>query len=192
MLSPVTGDPIKETQEFLAAMDRQREFVWKYRDFKTKIQHYFLFRLQGDHQTAEDLSSELFLRTYERFASYDNRYAFSTWLYTIARNMLVDYLRSNTSRATKALEDGEDIPADEEHFFECVDRAKTEKMLYAAMERLPALQRDAVYRKHILFESTAEISKRIGRSEPAVRQLISRGCRALHRIMVDAGSHPSA
>ncbi len=169
-------------------MDRQRDFVWKYREFKEKIMQYFLYRLRGNRQIAEDLSSELFIKTYERFASYDDRYAFSTWIYAIARNMLIDYLRAQQHRVTTPLEDAFHISDDEGNFFDAIDRAQERKTLYEAMDRLPQLQKEAVYRKHILLQSTAEIARSLGKSEEAVRQSVSRGCRTLQEFMTAAAS----
>ncbi len=183
MIRSASVDPVQETKEFLALMDRQRAFVWKYREFKEKIMHYFLRRLNGDRHAAEDLSSELFIKTYKRFASYDDRYAFSTWIYTIARNMLIDYLRSHTLRVTASLEDAEHISDDEVQFFDFIDRAQEREALKVAMDLLPELQKEVVYRKHILLETTADIAKSLGKSEEAVRQLVSRGCRKLQELM---------
>ena len=173
------SDPIAETRAFLASMDRQRAFVWKYREFKDKIFHYFLYRLRGDRQTAEDLSSALFLKTYERFSSYDDRYAFSTWVYAIARNMLIDHVRSARHRAHLPLDEALEAADDERDFFAAMDRAIDADRLQKALAQLPKPQADAVYRRHILLETTADIAARLGKSEEAVRQLVSRGCRLL-------------
>lgn len=54
----------------------------------------FLWRLTGSVHDAEDLAQESFLRAMENIGGYNPRYGFSTWLYTIARNMAVDMRRS--------------------------------------------------------------------------------------------------
>ncbi len=183
MIASQTRDYVAETKEFLAHMDKQRSFVLKYREFKEKILHYFLYRLKGDRQVAEDLSCELFIKVYERFAQYDDRYAFSTWIYTIARNMLIDYFRSHAHSGTAQLEAAEHLSTDEEQFFDVMDRVQERKTLYEALNRLPPLQKEAVYRKHLLLQSTSEIAQSLGKNEPAVRQLVSRGCRTLLEFM---------
>jgi RNA polymerase sigma factor (sigma-70 family) len=97
--------------------------------------------------------------------------------------MLIDHLRSHALRATDSLEDAEHISDDEVQFFDIIDRAEERDALKAAMDRLPKLQKEAVYRKHILLEATADIANSLGKSEEAVRQLVSRGCRKLKDLM---------
>jgi RNA polymerase sigma-70 factor, ECF subfamily len=184
---PPESDPVAEAKAFLSLMDQNRQFVHRYREYRDKIMHYFLFRLRGDRQTAEDLSSALFLRTYERFSQYDDRYAFSTWVYTIARNMLIDHLRKQGRVALAPLEDAEEIASDERDFFEAADVSIKTASLQKAVKSRPPLQADAVYRRHILFQSFEEIASALGTTPESARQLVSRGSRTLRsKLSADA------
>lgn len=54
----------------------------------------FLFRMTGNRETAEDLGQEVFLRAYRQLDRYDRKKAaFSTWLFTLARNLCLDTMR---------------------------------------------------------------------------------------------------
>ena len=53
----------------------------------------YLTYLVGNRQTAEDLFQETWLRVLERGAQYDGKHNFSTWLFSIARNLTIDHLR---------------------------------------------------------------------------------------------------
>ncbi|MFB3787765.1 MAG: RNA polymerase sigma factor [bacterium] len=54
----------------------------------------FLFRMTGNRETAEDLGQEVFLRAYRQLHRYDRKKAaFSTWLFTLARNLCLDAMR---------------------------------------------------------------------------------------------------
>ncbi len=56
--------------------------------------------LVGDRDEAEDLSQEAFVRAYLRLDDFDSEKArFSTWLYKIATNLAIDYLRKNKRKA---------------------------------------------------------------------------------------------
>ena len=47
----------------------------------------YLFQIVHDQMQAEDLAQEAFIKAYERLETFDSKYAFSTWLYRIARNL---------------------------------------------------------------------------------------------------------
>ena len=52
-------------------------------------------RLTGDRESAEDIAQEAFIKAYERLDEFDgNKSRFSTWLYKIATNKAIDYLRT--------------------------------------------------------------------------------------------------
>jgi RNA polymerase sigma-70 factor, ECF subfamily len=53
-------------------------------------------RLTGDRESAEDIAQEAFIKAYERLNEFDSsKSRFSTWLYKIATNKAIDYLRAN-------------------------------------------------------------------------------------------------
>src|ERR1043165_5802264 len=54
----------------------------------------YLVSLTADRALAEDLFQETWIRVLERGHQYDGRHEFTTWLYTIARNLTIDHLRS--------------------------------------------------------------------------------------------------
>lgn len=65
--------------------------------------HYVL-RYVHDRGTAEDLMQEVFLRIVKGAADYRQRAKFTTWLYTIARNLCVDHARRQKFRRATSLD----------------------------------------------------------------------------------------
>ena len=66
-----------------------------YQDFNQKVKGYILSKV-NDYNLAEDLCSDVFVKVYGKIDTYDETKAsISTWIYTIARNTLIDYYRSN-------------------------------------------------------------------------------------------------
>lgn len=55
-------------------------------------------RIVGNAEDARDVAQMAFLRVWEQLARYDETYSFNTWLYRIATNLAIDFLRSSRSR----------------------------------------------------------------------------------------------
>src|SRR5438067_13853394 len=69
----------------------------------------YLVSLTADRAIAEDLFQETWMRGLERGHQYDGRHEFSTWLYSIARNITTDYLRrKRPAISSNELMDAED------------------------------------------------------------------------------------
>lgn len=162
------------------------EFSELYHQYKHKVYSFVLYRVGGDVSLAEDLTSDTFLKAFERFASYDRTYAFSTWIYTIARNTVIDHYRRQKGEAADVDELAEVI-ADERDTVEdwqfALDRAPKLKEIYAALEHLPDFHKDCVILKYLEDHSTAEIADITGASESYVRQGLSRGLKKLKPLL---------
>jgi RNA polymerase sigma-70 factor (ECF subfamily) len=106
----------------------ERAFTLILRAYELPVYNYVL-RLVGDRSLAEDLTQEVFLRVYQGLPSFSLRSKFTTWLFQVTKNRVLDELRATERRprATVALDD---VPPLE--------------VLDAPMERLEAI--DAVWR----------------------------------------------
>lgn len=164
-------------------MQSQRQFVVHYRQMRTRIFSYFLQRLSGDAQTAEDLASNVFVKAFRKFDTYNDDFAFSTWVYTIARNELTDYLRKSTQHTRVDIENAEDIEDEDEAFYAVLDTNIDVERVRTCLSSLPKNQAEAVYRRYFLCEEIADVANALAKSEQATRQLLSRGCRALRQLL---------
>lgn len=71
----------------------------------------FIFRYVGRRDIAEDLTQEVFIRVYKSVGSYQPQSKFSTWLFTIAKNLSLNELRSNKHKMVsmdEMIDTGED------------------------------------------------------------------------------------
>jgi RNA polymerase sigma-70 factor (ECF subfamily) len=57
------------------------------------LRQIYLARTRGNADDTDDLIQEIFVKTWLNLSSYDSRYAFGQWIYTIARNTFIDYVR---------------------------------------------------------------------------------------------------
>jgi RNA polymerase sigma-70 factor (ECF subfamily) len=54
---------------------------------------YYILKMIGDKTHADDLTLEAFDKAFQNLNKYDEQYAFSTWLYKIAKNCTIDFVR---------------------------------------------------------------------------------------------------
>ena len=106
----------------------ERAFSILVRSYETPVYNYVL-RLVGDRSLAEDLTQEVFLRVYQGLPKFSLRCRFTTWLFQVTKNRVLDELRA-LERRPRAVMQLEDAPA-----FEVLD---------APAERIEAM--DAVWR----------------------------------------------
>ena len=105
-----------------------RAFSIIVRAYQIPVFNYVL-RMVGERSLAEDLTQEVFLRVYQGLPRFDSRSKFTTWLFQVTKNRVLDELRA-LERRPRAVVDLEDIPPLE--------------VLDAPFERLEAI--DAVWR----------------------------------------------
>jgi RNA polymerase sigma-70 factor (ECF subfamily) len=106
----------------------ERAFTLLVRAYELPVYNY-VYRLVGDRALAEDLTQEVFIRVYQGLANFSLRCRFTTWLFQVTKNRVLDELRA-TERRPRTLVALDDIPP-----LEVVD---------APMERLEAI--DALWR----------------------------------------------
>src|SRR5260370_42109376 len=73
--------------------------------YQHRLLRYLLF-LTGKREVAEDLFQETWMRVLMRGAQYNGKARFDTWLFTIARNLLIDLSRKRTMASLNAMSEG--------------------------------------------------------------------------------------
>jgi RNA polymerase sigma-70 factor (ECF subfamily) len=82
----------------------ERAFAIILRQYHAPIYNYLVRVLSGDRALAEDLCQEVFVRVHRALPRFDDRSLFTTWLFQIAKNRLVDELRSRERRIRPSVE----------------------------------------------------------------------------------------
>ena len=147
----------------------------------------YLARRSGDPQTALDLLSATFLAAFEnrgRCRATDERGRVA-WLYRIAANTFVDYVRRGASERRAINRLGSELrvlsPAEVEVIEDLAGSSELEARVTAAFGQLSTQQREALW-LHVVEELPyPEVSTALGLSELAARARVSRGLRALRR-----------
>ena len=85
----------------------ERAFTLIVRAYETPVYNYVLRLVGGNRSLAEDLTQEVFLRVFQGLPKFSLRSKFTTWLFQVTKNRVLDELRANERRPhlTVALED---------------------------------------------------------------------------------------
>ena len=132
----------------------------------------FVLRSIRDRAVAEELYQEIWMRAIEARARYEVQAKFTTWLYTIARNRLVDHWRKRGLTLVSLGEDeaGAAEPAGADYEPHRLLEAKQSLARFQrALEALPALQREAFLMHEEAGMSVAEIARATDASEDAAK-----------------------
>ena len=125
----------------------------------------FVLRSLKDRSVAEELFQEAWIRVIEARERYAPSARFSTWLYTIAHNLLVDHWR----RKGLVLVDSDEEPASGDDPAQRVEARRTAARFLQALEALPPAQREAFLLHEEAGMSVAEIAAATGTSEEAAK-----------------------
>jgi len=142
----------------------------------------YVYRRLRDHESAEDVTAEIFIKALRAIDTYRPEKApFVAWLYRIAGNAVIDHVRARRSTTSiDAVIDAADtgLPVDER----ALDRVEIDRV-WAAVDRLAPAQRTAVTLRFGRDLAIADIAAQMGRSEGAVKLLLNRGLTALRRVL---------
>jgi RNA polymerase sigma-70 factor, ECF subfamily len=144
----------------------------------------YLVYLSGNRELAEDLFQETWIRVLERGHQYDGRHEFSTWLYAVARNLTIDYLRKKNPVSLHGLMDDEDRaplePADTRPMaWEIVQQHEQAERIGAALLSIPAEYRETVVLRFQEGLALDEIATVTGAPLGTVKSRLYRGLNML-------------
>lgn len=144
----------------------------------------FALRSLGDRGTAEDLLQETFLRVFARRPEYRPVAAFRTWLFTIARNLVVDQIRRRGAASYSDVDTALDVVIDPAA--SPLDRAEVRELsdrLERALSRLPATQREVLLLSRVAGLSHRHVAEVTGQTPGAVRVALHRALRELRSLL---------
>jgi RNA polymerase sigma-70 factor (ECF subfamily) len=123
-----------------------------------------------DREEARDLAQEVFLLAWRHLHRFRGEAAFSTWLFTLARNACVDAARRRASRPTLARHGREPMPGQE---LGAANANPTVAAIFEVAARLPAAQREAFLLRDLQGLSYDEIARLQGVPLGTVRSRIA-------------------
>jgi RNA polymerase sigma-70 factor (ECF subfamily) len=179
--------PSKEEVEDLVRRAQQghsEAFAGLYEAFYDKIYRYVMFKT-GDTLEAEDLTEEVFLRMLESIGSFKwQGYPFTSWLFRIAHNLVIDYYRKSGRQKKTSLDDAmRVVGSDGVDVDRKLDIELSIKEVKDAMGGLTQLQQEVLSLRFAGGLSVAETAEAMGKKENAVKALQHAAIKKLRTLL---------
>ena len=140
--------------------------------FREKIYRYVFFKC-GNHADAEDITNEVFLRMIQSIANFQWKgIGFSSWLFKIASNLVVDYYRNKSRRNIESIEKRDYIgETNWEQISEFLDNRDLFQAIYKDTEDLTALQKEVVNLRFVGDLSLKETAEAMSKNVNSVKAI---------------------
>src|SRR5437660_5689196 len=175
-----------------AIAGREAGFEELVRRYQRPIAAY-IYRMVGDYDTALDLTQEVFIKVYNSLSRYRAEFKFSTWIYKIAHNAAIDYLRRHAVRdqAFVAELDGErrEVSIESRRLTPEQESEREERRteIETIVGLLPAAYRELIVLRHSHDLSYDEIAEVTGLPLGTVKNRLFRAREAMRDLLVQRG-----
>lgn len=155
------------------------------------------YRMTGNPEDAADLTQEAFLNAWRGLSKFGGQSAFSTWLYRLASNACIDFLRREKHRNALSMtldeEDGEDgreaqIPDERYSPQRELERKEAHEALQRGLTSLSPEHRQVLLLREIQGLSYTEIAQCLGLEEGTVKSRIARARLSLKDYLQKTGN----
>ena len=162
-------------QEELNLVQRARQgdqeaFAQLYETHFDKIFRYVVLKIRNQTE-AEDMTQQVFVKAYESIGSYQPQgVPFTAWLFRIAHNQMVDYVRKESKKPTVPLDESLPIMDDSDLEHDVETKIEMEKVVVAT-KRLTKAQREVISLRFAGGLSITEAARTMRKSEGAIKAL---------------------
>ena len=174
-----------QNEESLVRRAQQGEeaaFAQLYEEHFDKIYRYLAFKI-GNRIEAEDMTQQVFINALKSISSFKWKgVPFSAWLFRIAHNQVVDYLRKAKKRATTPLSDS--LVSTESDPQLTVEHSLDIEQLISATKQLTKAQREVISLRFAGGLAVAEVAKIMGKSQGAIKALQHSAIVALRKVLM--------
>ena len=160
--------------------------------YENKILNY-CYRMLGNRTDAEDATQEVFVKLFRFLDSFTGQSAFSTWLFKIASNVCLDFLRKHKRQRTETVSlhqqnaEGEEFLLNVEDTgpspYDTMQQREAHRALASALDNMSQEQRQVIVLRDIEGLSYEEIARIIGVAEGTVKSRINRARQQLKKLL---------
>lgn len=162
------------------------QFAPLYNQYAEAIYRYVFYRVRHK-ETAEDLTSTIFMKALEKIGSFDAaKGSFNSWVYRIAHNTVIDHFRSTGRSGEIAVDPDETfahVASDDEGAEEAAIRREDIADLNKRLEKLSGDQREIVIMRVWDEKPFKEIAEVLGKTEAAAKMMFYRAISALSKVV---------
>jgi RNA polymerase sigma-70 factor, ECF subfamily len=179
------------------ALEKSEEFGRIIEKYQEPLKRYIRRMARPSPDDLDILLQDIFIKAYENLNDFDQSLPFSSWIYRIAHNESIDYLRKK-KRFGASLDDpahdddsvtlAETIAADEDIAME-TDRAYLKKCITAVLEELEPKYRSVLVLKFLEDKDYSDISDILRKPPGTVATLIHRAKKEFKRLAEEKGMH---
>lgn len=172
----------------LVVAKNQRAYQELMKRYQMKLYSY-LRRLIRNKEESEDLLQGVFMKVYRNIKSFDTRRKFSSWIYRIAHNEAVNFLKKRSKKHFVSIEDIQSV----KDKLEITDTRKNpidswiakelKKEMQEALEKLPPKYKEVLMLRYYYDKSYEEMSKVLRKPVNTVGTLLNRAKKKLMVIM---------
>jgi RNA polymerase sigma-70 factor (ECF subfamily) len=177
-----SSETLIETEVFLAAKNGDSAAFGKLYDIYFQPIFRFIYFRTSHQETAEDLAEEVFikaLRGLPKFTGDTDK--LSSWLYTIARNVVIDHYRK--AGETLPIEALEHVPDKSISALQALQLEADQVLLAAALEKLSSIEKTIITLRFLEGFEIAELATLLSKSEGNIRIIQYRALQKLRTIL---------
>src|SRR4030042_853337 len=181
--------PVQDEKNLVqkARQGDKEAFTQLYESHFDRIYRYVVVKI-GNRTEAEDMTQQVFIRAYESIGSYKwQGIPFSAWLFRIAHNQIVDFIRKASKKPTVQLDESLPFKGESDPQGEVELKINIEQVVIATRQ-LTKAQREVISLRFAGGLSISEVATAMGRSENAVKALQHSAILALRKVL-KAGEH---
>ena len=153
--------------------------------------YHLIIRMVGNNDDVEDLTQEAFVKAFHSLSSFNDEFAFSTWLYKIATNNCIDYLRKRKLKTFSidrpiSSQDGDqqyEIPDDSHTPDTDILQDQQTSTIQYAIDHLPEKYRVVIIMRHQEEKSYEEIAEELDLPLGTVKAHIFRAREMLYKSL---------
>lgn len=148
----------------------------------------YIYRLCNNNRNdALDVLQNVFLKAYENLRSFNTKRKFSAWIYRIAHNEAINYIKKEHRRSTISIDENtyleETLRLDEDNQHDLVIKREARELIEESLKQLPGKYKEVLVLRYMEDKSYDEISAIVLKPMNTVATLLARGKRKLGKIL---------
>lgn len=193
-LSEVEYEKIKEIADSMLVKMVLKKNPYAYREIERRYQKKlftYLYHLVGNREETEDILQNVFVKVYNNIKSFDTKRKFSSWIYRIAHNEAINFLKKRNKRRFVSWEDivaskdKLETSSEEKTPVENWISKEVREEVQGALDRLPRKYKEVLVLRYFLDKSYEDIGEILKKPVNTVGTLINRAKKKLLEVIND-------